>query len=445
MLSIALALLLTETPLSQGEIVFRSAAPSVCRIETRTATEGSIGSGFVLAKDRVATAWHVVWDAEEIWLSFPGQVKKMAKVVDANSKADLAILAIEDAPKPLQNNRKRPEPGETLYAIGAPKDLTGSIVEGLMSQARAVNGVTVYQISNPVTHGYSGGPVLNKSGQVVGMVSWGYAGEGSLNFAVPVATILGSSLTETPTPIGDFREKRMANLLSLQCKWKKGDEFTQETKTSISVDSKVVDRGLSLHKEEVIDAQPVGGATVRTTFTKYLSIDPKGAETQRPLPEPKTSMHHPLPGFKPEAADNVPPDMQTEMARFSRISQIYRAEDLGGIVKEGQSWSVEIPKATGTRFIPAVRFEGKFLGFETFRGVRTAKLQFEATEKEGGRPMSAVRTVWYGPGLVELRQLHDMKNVPTPFGIADALVDTNLVLWRFAPKSFLPSTGGEKQ
>src|SRR5262249_3421737 len=76
--------------------------------------------------------------------------------------------------------------GDEVYVVGNPEGLEGTFSQGIISSLR---GNDYIQITAPISHGSSGGPVLNKNGEVIG-VAVGLIEEGqNLNFAIPVSKL----------------------------------------------------------------------------------------------------------------------------------------------------------------------------------------------------------------------------------------------------------------
>lgn len=162
--------------------------------------EKSIGSGFFVRKGQVVTNFHVI----------DGAVNGRAKLIGAETthvvegviatrpNRDLAVLEIsipEAKVIPLADSNSV-QVGEPVYAVGNPKGLEGTFSEGIVSSIREGEYGTVLQITAPVSTGSSGGPVLNKKGEVVG-VSFASMMEGqNLNFALP-AFYVKTLLSET--------------------------------------------------------------------------------------------------------------------------------------------------------------------------------------------------------------------------------------------------------
>lgn len=84
---------------------------------------------------------------------------------------DLAILKVsaEISATPLLISGREVVPGDNIFAIGNPEGLDKSISTGIVSAIRDFDGRKLLRISAPISHGSSGGPVLNSSGEVIGV------------------------------------------------------------------------------------------------------------------------------------------------------------------------------------------------------------------------------------------------------------------------------------
>src|SRR5260370_26619364 len=67
-----------------------------------------------------------------------------------------------------------------------PKDFTASVSDGLVSGVRQFEGYKIIQTTAPISHGSSGGPLLNDAGEVVGITEADLEGGQNLNIAIPV-------------------------------------------------------------------------------------------------------------------------------------------------------------------------------------------------------------------------------------------------------------------
>lgn len=168
----------------------RQALPSVVTIESY-GTDGNpigLGSGFLLRDGRIVTNNHVVAGAE--WVEITDQEEQLLGTVPyaevISTRSDLAILpAVETESTGLLLSEDGPDVGESVWAIGSPQGLEGSVSSGIVSAVRSVEGQEYVQISAPISSGSSGGPILDADGQVIGVVVHYVTDGQNLNFGVP--------------------------------------------------------------------------------------------------------------------------------------------------------------------------------------------------------------------------------------------------------------------
>jgi len=154
------------------------------------------GSGVLVSKDGyLLTNYHVVGTAKTVRLRWSDGLETSGEVVRSDKRRDVALIKAEPRGRaPLAINRNIPPVGAPVFAIGTPLDpgLQSTVTQGIVSATRIVEGFNFIQSDTPVTHGNSGGPLLDKSGAVVGLTDWGVpATEGStLNFFIPIGDAL---------------------------------------------------------------------------------------------------------------------------------------------------------------------------------------------------------------------------------------------------------------
>lgn len=212
----AMALLSPSRGAAQDVVaITRRASPAVVTLHAFNASgrEVSLGSGFFLPDGRIATNRHVVEGATRMTAQASNErTLGSAEYAEAVGRtADLAILPrIGTAPATLTLASRLPEPGEGVVVIGAPEGLSNTVSTGIVSAIRRIQGRTLVQISAPISHGSSGGPVLNMRGEVIG-VSVSVLSEGqNLNFAVP-ATELATLSSAPPERIAFTGNLRSGN------------------------------------------------------------------------------------------------------------------------------------------------------------------------------------------------------------------------------------------
>jgi S1-C subfamily serine protease len=208
----------------------------------------ALGSAFLVAPRVLITNAHVV-DAGSPVLAV-GPVRIPLKVLRTDEKNDLATLAVDVdlTSKPLPLATEPAAPGETVFAIGNPEGLERTISQGIVSGVRKSDNRDLLQITTPISHGSSGGPILNSKGEVVG-VAVGMLEDGqNLNFAVPVKFVaqLLAQRDKPPRPI-DI-EASLAQARTLLEKREKTEystdaasEYQQDTQQLLSVVGQLLD------------------------------------------------------------------------------------------------------------------------------------------------------------------------------------------------------------
>ncbi len=136
------------------------------------------GTSFLIdGKGYLLTSSHVISNASQVFVQNSKGQDLRADIVYNDEKRDLAILKINDQDfKPISNlpygiRRNSSELAEPIFTLGFPKD---EIVygEGYLSAMTGFKGDTMSsQITISANPGNSGGPVLNKNGEVIGMLN----------------------------------------------------------------------------------------------------------------------------------------------------------------------------------------------------------------------------------------------------------------------------------
>jgi S1-C subfamily serine protease len=189
-----------KTVLSAEEIYARCAA-SVFYIELFDASGKTFatGSGFFISSDgRAVTNYHVLSGAQsaKITVSDTGKQYNITGVYAYSPIEDWAIIKVDgNGFTPLTlGSSSTVVGGAPAYAIGSPIGLQNTISEGIISNpARELDGINYIQISTPISHGSSGGALINKYGEVIGITTAGAEDAQNLNFALPISYIPGEN------------------------------------------------------------------------------------------------------------------------------------------------------------------------------------------------------------------------------------------------------------
>ena len=179
--------------------------PSLVKI-TQAGREGEygVGSGFVVREDGlIVTNRHVIGEARRLKVEgSDGRVHEVVEVFAHDAKLDLAILRVAtQGLKPLElGDSQKAKQGEPIVAMGNPEGLAYSVVEGVISEAqRDVEGQSMIQVAIPIERGNSGGPLLDREGRVLGVLTLKSARTENLGFAMPSAAL--KKLLDKPNPI----------------------------------------------------------------------------------------------------------------------------------------------------------------------------------------------------------------------------------------------------
>jgi S1-C subfamily serine protease len=171
---------------------------------TEEAIPRGSGSGFVWDdRGHIITNYHVIEEGDLFNITLPNQEERQAKLVGKEPNKDIAVLKIEGSLSGLYpikaGSSSSLQVGQKVIAIGNPfgfdHTVTTGIVSALGRSMPGAGGVTIrdmIQTDAAINPGNSGGPLLNSSGELIGMntmiVSPSRSSSG-IGFAIPVDTI----------------------------------------------------------------------------------------------------------------------------------------------------------------------------------------------------------------------------------------------------------------
>jgi S1-C subfamily serine protease len=193
-------------------VVYQQILPSLVQIQASTPSSsgdtGGLGSGVIVnASGAILTALHVVDGATTIRLFFVDGTRSNGQIVSADPDNDIAVLVPDRPPQPIVPAVLGGvgQIGDETYAVGHPLGFVGSLTSGVISgldrtidapDGRRLRGLI--QFDAAVNPGNSGGPLLNRGGQVIGIVT-GLADPSrdgyftGIGFAVPIGVAGGAA------------------------------------------------------------------------------------------------------------------------------------------------------------------------------------------------------------------------------------------------------------
>ena len=147
------------------------------------------GSGIMIGKDGfILTNHHVAAGGRfySVRVEEEDKVYSTNELIKYNSSTDLAVLRIKRQlkPIPIYRGEKALVRGQKVVAIGSPLGLFNSVSDGIISGFRNIDNVDMIQFTAPISHGSSGGALLNMYGEVIGISTAGIDRGQNINLAV---------------------------------------------------------------------------------------------------------------------------------------------------------------------------------------------------------------------------------------------------------------------
>ena len=147
----------------------------VVRITNTVKKNKIVGSGFFISDGYLVTNSHVVDIKGDITIQYSDGSTSKATLISNDITSDVAVLSVENINALAMHfgNTLNVKIANDLYAVGYAANLEGesSITKGILSARRSIAGIEYLQTDAAINSGFSGGPLLNKSGEVVGMNS----------------------------------------------------------------------------------------------------------------------------------------------------------------------------------------------------------------------------------------------------------------------------------
>lgn len=186
--------------------IYNKCVPCTVDITVETDYGYSYGSGFFIGDSKVVTNYHVIEGASRIKLTTSDKKEfEIKRILGYDPTLDIAILEL-DLEHASLDICTEVSGGEEIYTIGSPLGLNNTMTKGMVSTAsRVLDKVEYIQIDAPISHGNSGGPLVNVYGEVLGINTMGYTDGQNLNFAVSIKELQKVD-TSKPVTISEFHK-----------------------------------------------------------------------------------------------------------------------------------------------------------------------------------------------------------------------------------------------
>ncbi|GEN57527.1 peptidase S1 [Halolactibacillus alkaliphilus] len=180
--------------------IIHHAQKSVVKISVDTSTSNRLGSGFLYnSRGDIITNAHVIEGANTIEVTLSSTETYPAAIVGMSKEKDIAVIRVPQLmnQRPIElNTTDDIEVGTPILALGSPLGYQNSVSVGIISGTNRsfdINGYAydeVYQISSNITHGNSGGPLIDQTtGKVIGINSAGIS-DTDIGFSIPIKDVI---------------------------------------------------------------------------------------------------------------------------------------------------------------------------------------------------------------------------------------------------------------
>ncbi len=197
-------------PAAKAEAAPKSWGQVAAEAQTWTAAvraDQNYGAGVVVSRSGlVLTNLHVVEGTRSVTVTPFGAEPTPAQVIDTDDELDVALLELS-SPTPqvaAMGSVQSLAVGDEVLAVGSPRKMYFSVSRGMVSfPNRFLDGVEYIQTDLPINVGNSGGPLVDREGRVVGIVSFILKDSQGISFALPIDRALArfAKALEGDTPV----------------------------------------------------------------------------------------------------------------------------------------------------------------------------------------------------------------------------------------------------
>lgn len=200
-------------------------------------TDKGLGSGFAIDTNTIITNEHVIDGFSTVTVKLYNGKSCTGKVIKSDKNADLALVQVDETLTPLKLvSEDNVSIGEEVYAIGAPEDIPYTMTKGIVSaKNRKVGNREYIQLDASINSGNSGGPLVDASGQVVGINTMKLVSAEGIGFAIGTSRINDFINDVTPQESNTDEQSQNNNLPQSDIESEYKQAVAQNEKLKIAV------------------------------------------------------------------------------------------------------------------------------------------------------------------------------------------------------------------
>lgn len=322
--------------------LFRKNSRSVIIVRTQK----GMGSGFFInSQGHIVTNKHVLTDLNKAEIkTVSGSIYKISGIIAEDASGDL-VIAATNTPAfeslPVNLTAQLPEVGEKIIVIGNPLGLEQTLTDGIVSSIRTNQlGINYIQVTAPVSSGNSGGPLINMSGEVIGVATFQYIQGQNLNFCVAAERIVAmqSGIPQNSDKTAAAGQKELYCYADAQ-----GELHFVEWRTGVQV----------LRPDGSLDKERFAKYALDNVGGNPMSIDP-AREAQNALDENKEIM------FK-----SAFPDKSFDKPNLTRKEQRWWES------RQNQFYNEAYKRAVNRRYEAAAKYNYMIRQFDQYNATRS--------------------------------------------------------------------------
>lgn len=297
------------------------------RITNQVGNYKVVGTGFFLPSGYLLTNSHIVDIKGDISVEYFDGEKQSAEIFANSLMADLALLKVNNPHVQALQVEGNPniDTSEDVYAIGYGLDLLGdaTVTKGILSAKRSAHNIDYMQTDAAINGGFSGGPMLDEAGHVIGLISLA-AENASTAFAVAGNSLnrIVEELIETPSVhyVENERPQNAISSMLVEVGLIVSDPYNESIMLE-ELSAEESGKSDEPNTSDIIEGDhKTQNAEPAPEYEIQIPEVPSAPEPETPTPDPLPETSEPLP--EPETPVAVDPPAPPPATRLEGINKI---------------------------------------------------------------------------------------------------------------------------